>query len=97
MKQTYDFRMKSDSILSIIVKVDNKIFEKESTTMTNLFQDSHFRLIIFANIAASIGSGITMIAIPWLLVTSENGEAVFGYVALCMTILSFILTPFVGT
>ena len=64
--------------------------------MTNLFQDSRFRLIIFANIAASIGSGITMIAIPWLLVTSENGEAVFGYVALCMTILSFILTPFVG-
>lgn len=64
--------------------------------MTNLLQDSRFRLIIFANIAASIGSGITMIAIPWLLVTSENGETVFGYVALCMTVISFILTPFVG-
>ena len=64
--------------------------------MTNVFQDSRFRLIIFANIAASIGSGITMIAIPWLLVTSEKGESVFGYVALCMTVISFILTPFVG-
>ena len=64
--------------------------------MTNLFQDSRFRLIIFANIASSIGSGITMIAVPWLLVTSDNGDAVFGYVALCMTVLSFILTPFVG-
>ncbi|WP_203248309.1 MFS transporter [Sporosarcina beigongshangi] len=64
--------------------------------MTNLFQDSRFRLIIFANIASSIGSGITMIAVPWLLVTGKNGDAVFGYVTLCMTILSFILTPFVG-
>ena len=64
--------------------------------MTNLFQDSRFRLIIFANIASSIGSGITMIAIPWLLVTSDDGDAVFGYVTLGMTILSFILTPFVG-
>ncbi len=72
------------------------LFEKERTTMKNLFQDSRFRLIIFANIASSIGSGITMIAVPWLLVTSDNGDAVFGYVALCMTILSFILTPFVG-
>jgi MFS family permease len=72
------------------------LFEKERTTMKNLFQDSRFRLIIFANIASSIGSGITMIAVPWLLVTSDNGDAVFGYVALCMTIISFILTPFVG-
>lgn len=64
--------------------------------MTNLFQDPRFRLIIFANIASSIGSGITMIAVPWLLVTSDNGNAVFGYVTLGMTILSFILTPFVG-
>lgn len=64
--------------------------------MTNLFQDSRFRLIIFANISASIGSGITMIAVPWLLVTGDNGDSVFGYVALGMTIISFILTPFVG-
>lgn len=90
--------MKSECIFSIIVKVDKRVilFEKGLTTMTNLFQDSRFRLIIFANIASSIGSGITMIAIPWLLVTSDNGDAVFGYVTLGMTILSFILTPFVG-
>lgn len=64
--------------------------------MNRLLQDSRFRLILAANIASSIGSGITMIAIPWLLVTSNNGDAVFGYVTLCMTLLSFILTPFVG-
>jgi len=64
--------------------------------MKNLYNDSRFRLIIFANIASSIGSGITMIAIPWMLVSSDNGNAVFGYVTISMTIISFIITPFVG-
>ncbi|MFB5086693.1 MFS transporter [Psychrobacillus sp. PGGUH221] len=64
--------------------------------MKNLYNDSRFRLIICANIASSIGSGITMIAIPWMLVSSENGNAVFGYVSIGMTIISFIITPFVG-
>lgn len=64
--------------------------------MKNLYYDSRFRLIIFANIASSIGSGITMIAVPWMLVSSENGSAVFGYVTICMTIISFLITPLVG-
>lgn len=37
-----------------------------------------------------------MIAIPWMLVSSENGSAVFGYVTICMTIISFLITPLVG-
>ncbi|TQR20461.1 MFS transporter [Psychrobacillus vulpis] len=64
--------------------------------MKNLYNDSRFRLIIFANIASSIGSGITMIAVPWMLVSSNNGSAVFGYVTICMTIISFLITPLVG-
>ena len=65
--------------------------------MKTLYQDSRFWLIIFANIASSIGSGITMIAIPWMLVTSDDGNAVFGYITISMTIISFIITPFVGS
>lgn len=64
--------------------------------MKHLYTDSRFGLIIFANIASSIGSGITMIAIPWLLVSSENGNAVFGYITIAMTIISFVVTPFIG-
>ncbi|TFD94428.1 MFS transporter [Jeotgalibacillus sp. R-1-5s-1] len=64
--------------------------------MKNLFGDSRFRLILLANLASSIGSGITMIAIPWLLVTSENGSEVFGYITLTMTAISFIITPLIG-
>nr|WP_144510552.1 MFS transporter [Bacillus sp. FJAT-22090] len=65
--------------------------------MKRLYNDSRFRLIIFANIASSIGSGITMIAIPWLLVSSNNGSEVFGYVTLSMTIISFLITPLIGS
>lgn len=64
--------------------------------MKNLYKDVRFRLIVSANIASSIGSGITMIAIPWMLVSSDNGNKVFGYITIGMTILSFILTPFIG-
>lgn len=64
--------------------------------MNSLYRDRSFRFIILANVASAIGSGITMIAIPWLLVTSENGNEVFGYVAICMTIINFMLTPYLG-
>ncbi|MET1013633.1 MAG: MFS transporter [Paenisporosarcina sp.] len=64
--------------------------------MKNLYQDIRFRMIIFANISSSIGSGITMIAIPWMLVTGKDGNEVFGYVTITTTILSFILTPYIG-
>ncbi len=37
-----------------------------------------------------------MIAIPWLLVTSENGSALFGYITLVMTIINFMITPSIG-
>ena len=57
--------------------------------MKNLYKDSRFRLIISANIASSIGSGITMIAIPWMLVSSDNGNKVFGFITIGMTIIEF--------
>ncbi|NLP52420.1 MFS transporter [Bacillus sp. RO1] len=64
--------------------------------MKSLYKDTRFRYIMLANLASSIGSGITMIAIPWLLVTSDNGNEVFGFVAICMTVINFMLTPYLG-
>ncbi|MFY3790729.1 MFS transporter [Ureibacillus sp. MALMAid1270] len=65
--------------------------------MKEIITDSRFRLILMANIASSIGSGITMIAIPWLLVTSENGNVLFGFITIGMTLINFIVTPYIGT
>lgn len=65
--------------------------------MKEILSDARFRLILLANIASSIGSGITMIAVPWLLVTSDNGNVVYGYITLGMTIINFIITPYIGS
>jgi len=65
--------------------------------MKTLYKDSRFRTILIANILSSIGSGITMIAVPWLLVTTPKGNTLFGVVTLLSTIISFLLTPFIGT
>jgi len=65
--------------------------------MKGILTDARFRLILMANIASSIGSGITMIAVPWLLVTSENGNVLFGFITLGMTLINFMITPYVGT
>lgn len=64
--------------------------------MKHLVKDSRFRLIICANIASAIGSGITMIAIPWLLVSSNDGNTIFGYITIAMTLINFLITPFIG-
>ncbi|PPA70416.1 MFS transporter [Jeotgalibacillus proteolyticus] len=64
--------------------------------MRSLLQDGRFRLILLGNIASSVGAGITMIAIPWLLVSGENGSIIFGYVTMGMTVINFLLAPLVG-
>ncbi|MBU8880111.1 MFS transporter [Bacillus sp. FJAT-29790] len=64
--------------------------------MNRLCHDRRFYLFLFANVLSSIGSGITMIAIPWLLVTQVDGGTVLGYTTIFMTIFNFVLTPWVG-
>jgi len=65
--------------------------------MKEILSDARFRLILLANIASSIGSGITMIAVPWLLVTSDNGNVLYGYITLGMTLINFFITPSIGS
>lgn len=64
--------------------------------MATLFRDKRFYLILAANIFSSIGSGITMIAIPWLLVSEVDGGRLFGYITIFMTAVNFIATPLIG-
>jgi MFS family permease len=64
--------------------------------MNELYKDRRFYLIIAANLLSSVGSGITMVAIPWLLVSEGDGATIFGYVTIIMTIINFIMSPFIG-
>jgi MFS family permease len=64
--------------------------------MTVLYKDRRFYFILAANILSSVGSGITMIAVPWLLVSSGDGASIYGYATIVMTIINFIMSPFIG-
>ncbi|MDP5275931.1 MFS transporter [Chengkuizengella axinellae] len=64
--------------------------------MSLIVQDQRFLKILTANIFSSIGSGITMIAIPWMIVTGENGASTFGIVSLILTIMLFLIAPIIG-
>lgn len=66
------------------------------STEYSIYKDRRFRNVLAANIASSIGLGITMIAIPWFLVSSPDGNTTLGYITLVMTIFNFALTPLIG-
>ncbi|MGM9943342.1 MAG: MFS transporter [Lysinibacillus sp.] len=67
-----------------------------TSAKTSLYADTRFRYLVAANVSSSIGLGITMIAIPWLLVSSPGGNQILGYITLAMTIFNFIMTPLIG-
>jgi MFS family permease len=64
--------------------------------MNRLYRDSRLYKLLAANTFSSVGTGITMLSIPWLLIQKRGGEALFGYITLTMTIIMFILTPYTG-
>lgn len=64
--------------------------------MWALMKDRRMAYLLLANIFSSIGSGITMIGIPWLFVTRDGGDAIFGYTALATTTALFFFSPYMG-
>ncbi|WP_085520678.1 MFS transporter [Tuberibacillus sp. Marseille-P3662] len=64
--------------------------------MNTLLKDRRLILIVLANFVSSIGSGVTSIGASWLLVNRENGEYILGYTMLGITILLFVLNPYIG-
>ncbi|MCT8139286.1 MFS transporter [Anaerobacillus sp. CMMVII] len=64
--------------------------------MSSLRHDSRLYKLILANTLSSMGSGITMIAIPWLFITKDGGDVLLGYITLFSTFCLFVITPYVG-
>lgn len=62
-----------------------------------LLRDSRIQRLLAANITGSIGSGVTIIAVPWLLVHRPNGDQLYGYVTLGTTFALFLFMPYYGT
>jgi MFS family permease len=64
--------------------------------MKELLRDPRIRRLLLANITGSVGSGITIFAVPWLLVQQPGGNASYGSVTLVTTIALFLFMPYYG-
>jgi MFS family permease len=64
--------------------------------MKALLRDTRVQRLLVANITGSIGSGVTIIAVPWLLVHRAGGDQLYGYATLGTTLLLFLFMPYYG-
>ncbi|MCW5550461.1 MAG: MFS transporter [Opitutaceae bacterium] len=64
--------------------------------MKTLLADFRIRRLLLANVTGSIGVGITLITIPWLLVQQPGGERYYGWVTIISTIVLFAFAPYYG-
>ncbi len=65
--------------------------------MKELLRDFRIRRLLLANITGSIGSGITIFAVPWLLVHRAGGTEIYGMVTVVTTVVLFLFMPYYGT
>ncbi len=64
--------------------------------MKALLRDTRVQRLIVANTTGSIGSGITIFAVPWLLVHQDGGNAAYRWVTMGTTLVLFAFMPFYG-
>jgi len=64
--------------------------------MSDLLRDSRVQRLLLANLTGSTGSGITIVAIPWLLVHRPGGDQIYGYATAGTTIALFLFMPYYG-
>lgn len=64
--------------------------------MKELLSDFRVRRLLLANITGSVGSGVTIVAVPWLLVQRPGGDRLYGYLTIAITIAIFALIPHYG-
>jgi MFS family permease len=53
-------------------------------------------LLLVSNAVASVGTGIAMIAVPWLLAQGDDGAVLFSRIATVVNVGLFLITPFIG-
>jgi len=64
--------------------------------MKELLRDTRVQRLLIANTLGSIGSGVTIFAVPWLLVNQPGGNAAFRWITIATTIVLFLLMPYYG-
>ena len=64
--------------------------------MKELLRDSRVRRLLVANTLGSIGSGITIFSVPWLLVHLPGGNEAFRWTTIGTTLVLVATTPYYG-
>ncbi|HVU26050.1 MAG TPA: MFS transporter [Opitutus sp.] len=64
--------------------------------LVSLLRDTRVQRLLVANSTSSIGSGVTIIAVPWILVHRPDGDALYGWITLGTTIALFLIMPHYG-
>lgn len=64
--------------------------------MKDLLRDPRVLRLITANTLGSIGSGITIFAVPWLMVHRAQGNEVFRWTTIGTTLALFLIMPYYG-
>lgn len=64
--------------------------------MKTLLRDPRVVRLLVANSLGSIGSGITIFSVPWLLVNQPDGSAAYRHVTIATTIVLFLIMPWYG-
>jgi MFS family permease len=64
--------------------------------MRELLRDPRVLRLLVANTLGSIGSGVTIFAVPWLLVNRAGGGEVFRWTTIGTTVVLFLFMPHYG-
>ena len=64
--------------------------------MRQLLKDFRIRRLLIANTTGSIGSGITIFAVPWIMVHRAGGSDAYRWVTMATTVVLFLFMPHYG-
>lgn len=64
--------------------------------MHELLRDARIRRLLLANTCSAVGTGITVFAVPWLLVQQPGGSTAYRWVTVATTLALFVAAPYYG-
>lgn len=64
--------------------------------MKELLRDTRVQRLLVANTLGSIGSGVTIFAVPWLMVHQAGGNEAYRWITIATTLVLFVTTPYYG-
>lgn len=65
--------------------------------MKTLLRDTRVQRLVVANTLGSIGSGVTIFSVPWLMVHQAGGNDAYRWITIATTIVLFAIMPHYGS